>query len=686
MERKNKKSSMKKLIIFTIILFTLSSLQGKTEFDINKYKSEKNFKNGVYYYNETKFLAAIEYFIKALEYNPEFYPAKIWLGKAYYKAGYIDNAIEEWKEAVNSGGADNFIREKLNNIFFRLGNPLKFNFVNSYIHLKTISGYRYDSKRFIQPIGVYVDYNNDIYVEGLASGFIVKLNQNGDLLKTISGGKKGFKMPFGFAVDNDDNIIVSDVKTDYVQKLDKNGKGIWIIGGSGTKEGKFLGPEGVAVDSDNNIYVVDTGNCRVQKFDSDGNFLMQFGNRGEDEGEFLKPSGIAVDKFNNVYVSDAVLKNIQKFDSDGNFIDYFDKKKFNYVRKIKIDKDFFFIPDGYNGAYIYNFLKDTWFNLKTWNYNKESFKYVSDIYLAKDESLYITDFYKNTVEVFVPEKYKYSNLDLDIEYVDTLNYPRVVVYASVYKKDGRPVAGLTKENFKVKELGVPIFPIALKNSIYNEEQIKTIFLVEKSDKMKKFTDELITAADYFMKDIYKNKDLIKVVNFHKVMWTGMDYTYKKLRIDNVLKSDNYYRIKDVSLPLYKSITELMNKHSRKAVIFFTTGDYDMEKNFRKYEWQVCMNYAKNNHVPVFIINFTKNNETALREIAETTGGKYYYFFKDINKIKKIRNTAAKIPVNQYIIIYETVQDRKFKDTWREIEVRVNYNKLTGVDKTGYFVP
>ncbi len=677
---------IKNIIIFVIGLFIFTNLYGKSRFSLDNYKAEKNFKTGVYYYNETKFAAAIEYFVKSLEYNPKFYLAKIWLGKAYFKAGYIDNAIEEWKDAISSGGGDNFTREKLNNIFFKLGNPLKFNFIKPYIHLKTINGYRYDSKRFIQPISVYVDYNNDIYVEGFASGFIVKLNQNGELLTTITGGKKSFKNPFGMVVDSDDNIIVSDVKTDYVQKISKNGKGLWVIGGSGTADGKFLGPEGVAVDKENNIYVVDSGNCRVQKFDSAGNFLMKFGTRGDEEGEFLKPSGITIDKYGNIYVSDNVLKTIQKFDNDGNFINFFNKKRFNYLRKIKIDKDFFFIPDGYNGAYIYNFLNDTWFNLKTWNYNKNRFEFVSDIFLDKDSTLYISDFYKNTVELFVPEKYKYSNLDLDIEYVDTASYPRVVVYAGVYKKDGTPISGLTKKNFKLKELGVPIFPIALKNSIYNENKIKTIFLVEKSLIMKNYTDELIKAADYYMQDIYKNYDLVKVVNFHKVIWTGIDYTYKKLKINKVLKSDNYYSIKDVSLPLYKSITELMNKHSRKALIFFTSGGYDMEKNFKKYEWQVCMNYAKNNHVPIFIINFTDKNKEKLKTLAETSGGKYYYFFKDINKIKKIRQQIIKIPQNQYILIYETVKDKKFKGTWREIELQVNFNKLTGRDKIGYFIP
>ncbi len=674
------------ILLFFIIVFSNIDLVAKRTFDINEYKAEKNFKKGVYYYNETKFLAAIEFFIKALQYNPDFYMAKIWLGKSYYKAGYLENAIESWREAIKEGGGDNFVREKLNNLFYRLGHPLKFNLIQPYVHLKSISGYRYDSKRFIQPISVYVDYNNDIYVMGLASAFIVKLNQNGDLLQKITGGKKSFKMPFGFTVDSENNIIVSDVKRDIVQKVSKAGKGLLLFGGTGTEDGKFLGPEGVAVDKEDNIYVVDTGNCRVQKFDSNGNFLMKFGERGTDEGEFLKPSGITIDREGNIFVSDNLNKTIQEFDPDGNFIGFFDKKKFHYLRNIKIKDDLFLIPDGYNGLYIYNFKNDSWFNLVSWNYNRDRFKYVSDLYLDKDGTLYVADFYNDSIEIFVPEKYKYSNLDVNVEYIDTAQYPKVVLYASVYRKDGTPVIGLTEKNFKVKELGIPIFPVGLIKSIYNEKKITTIFLVEKSPKMKKYQNELVKAANYYMKDIYNNQDLIKVENFHKIEWQGIDYTYKKLKVDNVLKANNYYDIDDVSKPLYNAITELMNKHSRKILLFFTTGNFDINENFKRYKWEVCMNYAKNNYVPIFIINFTEKNSEMLKQLAKESGGKYYYFYKDINKIKKIREDAAKVPINQYILVYEVVKDRRFKETWREVELEVNYNKLTGYDKTGYFVP
>jgi len=291
-----------------------TNLYSRKEFDIDEYNAEKNFKSGVFYYNETKYLSAIEFFIKSLQSKNDYYQSRIWLGKAYYKAGYINNAITEWETVINQGGGDNLLRMKLNNIFYRIGNHEKIKLIQPYIHLKTIDGNRYDSKSFIQPVSIKVDKDGNTYILSLASKSLHIFNQNGNLLKKITSGKKGFKMPFGLEIDSNGNIIVSDVKLDIVQKFNKYGKPILKFGGTGVGKGKFLGPEGIAIDKYNNIYVVDTGNARVEKFTPDGKFLMTFGEKGEEEGKFLRPSGITLDKEGFIYVSDYAAKNIQKFD------------------------------------------------------------------------------------------------------------------------------------------------------------------------------------------------------------------------------------------------------------------------------------------------------------------------------------------------------------------------------------
>lgn len=673
------------IIILTIVI-SITNLCGQKKFNINEYNAEKNFERGIFYYHETKFLSAIEFFIKALQYNPEYYRAKIWLGKSYYKAGHLPNAIEEWQDAVNNGGADNIVINRLNNIYYRFSYSKKLLPVDQYIHLKTINGNRWDSSRFLQPISLAINNDQELFITGLASRSVLHFDRNYKKKNKISSGSKSFKMPFNIKLDNFGNMYISDIKRDIVQKFDKNGNHKLTFGGTGVKEGKFAGPEGIAIDRYDNIYVVDTGNCRVQKFSSDGKFLMKFGQRGSLPGQFLRPTGITIDKQGDLYVSDHLQNKIQKFDEDGNFIDYqFEDKRFKDIRNIHSYQNDFLIADGVNGGYIYNHNNGTWKHFKNFNYARDKLLSVSDMIINKDY-LYISDFYKNTVEVFVPEHYKYSNLDLQIDMVDTSQYPRIVLYCSVYKKNGQGIAGLAKENFTIKELGVRMFPYDILESLENKNKVMTVFLVEKSITMRKYQEDLKEAASYFLKDIFNTKDKVQVFNFHKNEWIGLNYAYSKLKILDALSEDNYHYLSDVSRPLFKSITELMNKLNRKALVFFTTGDFDMEENFKNYKWDICKNYAKVNHVPIYIINFTRKNERNLKELASQTGGKYYYYFRNTRKLKRIRDEVVRKPINQYVIVYNALDNKKLIDTWREIQLEVNHNKLSGTDKIGYFVP
>ena len=681
---------MQKMILFILAFFLCGpnlDARDNKKFNINEYYAEENFKKGVFYYNDTKFLSAAEFFIKSLQYDPEFFRAKAWLGNTYYKAGYVENAIDEWQDVVDQGGADNILIQHLNNIYYQLGNSKKVSRVNSYVHLKTIDGNKWDDRRFLRPMSIFINYNQEAFLTGLASKSVLHFDPNFNLIKGIKKGKKSLKMPFGFAMDSKDNIYISDVKRDIIQKFDKKGKFIDLIGGKGDENGQFLGPEAMCVDSKDDIYVVDTGNCRIQKFSSDGKFLMKFGQRGEYPGEFFKPTGVTIDKKNNLYISDHIKSNIQKFDPDGNFLELiFEDKSFNDIRNIRYYEDYFLVADGVNGGYIYDKNMGTWVNIKRFNFSQDKLLSVSDLCFDKDGSLYILDFYKNTIEIFVSETYKYANLDLQIDVVDISQYPRMVLYCSVKKKDGTPVTGLSAENFVVKELGHQVTAYDTLDTIYDENKISALFLIEKSFEMKKYENDVKEAASYFLKDIFNTKDVVKVFNFHKKNWAGLEYEYKKLRILEALTENDYHYVTDVSKPLYKSITDVMNRLSRKAIIFFTTGDFDVNKNFKVHEYEVCKNYARINHVPIFVINFTRNNENKLKELARTTYGKYYYYFNDVKKLKNIRKDILKVPLNQYIIVYETIRNRNLINMWREIDLEVDFHKLTGIDKTGYFVP
>ncbi len=125
----------KKLLIFTILFLpalALSSVaqplpqrpelirdtdvaEGKEDTDVAKPKEynplqgEKSYKIGNFYYKKKNYIAAIDRYLEALEYNPKLKDAHKALAKAYEKLardyekkGEIDKAIDTYEEFISN--------------------------------------------------------------------------------------------------------------------------------------------------------------------------------------------------------------------------------------------------------------------------------------------------------------------------------------------------------------------------------------------------------------------------------------------------------------------------------------------------------------------------------------------------------------------------------------------------------
>src|ERR1017187_676049 len=82
-----------------------------------------------------------------------------------------------------------------------------------------------------------------------------------------SGHAEGhFLQPQGLAIDKDDNIYVADTYNNRIQKFNNSGTYITQWGSFGSGNGQFELPYDIAVDTNENVYVVDNVNNRIQKF------------------------------------------------------------------------------------------------------------------------------------------------------------------------------------------------------------------------------------------------------------------------------------------------------------------------------------------------------------------------------------------------------------------------------------
>jgi len=222
---------------------------------------------------------------------------------------------------------------------------------------------------FIEPNGIFIDKNDNIYVADANNHRIKIFNTSGMLIATwgdvfdkikydyitsqnsslfgliqtffvpqlevfqpglhvsqltkdelteflLKDGKDGtFNKPLDIVADNNGNIYVADSVNQRIQKFTPQKELLSVWGSTSSKEGMFKNPVSMASDAQY-IYVTDSKNHRIQRFTKDGRFAGQWGEQGSGDGtdgkiQFQFPTGIAV-KDNLLYVADSFNHRIHK--------------------------------------------------------------------------------------------------------------------------------------------------------------------------------------------------------------------------------------------------------------------------------------------------------------------------------------------------------------------------------------
>lgn len=162
--------------------------------------------------------------------------------------------------------------------------------------------------QFINPIGIAVDHQGDIYVAEEANPRVQKLSPLGQPIAewgSLGSGPGQFNMPYDLALDASGNVYVSEPNpfspgNDRIQKFSPTGTPLAQWGEPGSGPGQFDNPTGLAVDAKGNVFVVDSGNNRVEELSSTGRFVAQW--QGPNCASMFT-CRVAVDAQGNMYVS-----------------------------------------------------------------------------------------------------------------------------------------------------------------------------------------------------------------------------------------------------------------------------------------------------------------------------------------------------------------------------------------------
>jgi len=144
--------------------------------------------------------------------------------------------------------------------------------------------------------------------------------------------------PKGIFIDDNDNIYIADSGNNRIVHLDEKGTFKRIIE---IKDKPLKKPEGVFVNKNGDIYVADTGNKRVLRLDNNGNVIREF---GRPDSKFLPetfkydPIKVAVDKRGFLYIATlGGYQGLLQLDPEGKFQSFFgaNKTEFSVMDALK---------------------------------------------------------------------------------------------------------------------------------------------------------------------------------------------------------------------------------------------------------------------------------------------------------------------------------------------------------------
>lgn len=211
-----------------------------------------------------------------------------------------------------------------------------------------------DNVDLVLPFGLDTDEEGRLFVSDSEQRRVFQLERDGDLRRRYGGDE--LQRPTDLAVDPArGRLYVVDTPAHEIKVYGlRDGRLQRVLGGHGTRPGRFNFPSYVNVDPAGRLYVTDGLNGRIQVLSPEGEPLGAIGQHGDGSGDFSAPKGVGIDGDGHLYVADAAFDNIQVFDRKGRLLLYFGKAgqapgRFWMPTGVHVDgRDRIYVTDSYN--------------------------------------------------------------------------------------------------------------------------------------------------------------------------------------------------------------------------------------------------------------------------------------------------------------------------------------------------
>jgi DNA-binding beta-propeller fold protein YncE len=658
------------------LLFLIGIQTATTQnIDLDKVKSEEFFRWGVEAFHNGFFNNAILSFEKALSFHAENHRARIWLGRAFYKSGYEEQALHEWNHLVRNGQATGLLKNWINFVSYRRSAAEEVAGQRRFVVSSEIDGNRDTSYPFKRPTSVHPRDDGSFYVVAFASNEILHIDANSRIMSIMGGGMEGFDHPYDVLEVDGQFLLVTEFSGNRITKCRLSGEKILSFGKRGVGPGELLGPQYLARDEFGYIYVSDYGNRRVSKFDYEGNFVLSFGQR-----IFSAPTGIAVSG-ERVFVADRLQRKIHIFDVSGNSLGSLGGIDLHGPEGLTFYSPGHLLVADSDRVVDVDVDKET--AIERSDVGSQA-KRIVGIAIDANGNYIVTDFDRNRVFFLSEMSELYTGYFVKVEKVEAAGFPEIIVDISVTDRRGNPVFGLKNENFRLTEFKNAVQNPELLRSNTTPSQNSIVILVERSLESQRVVRDIGDAAAKIY-DLFENDSQIRIVSAGEDPVVDTDFGDTRLRLVDAAKRGRFSSSWKLDRGIAMAAAQLFPTRGKRSVIFLSTGGLGRTP-YGDESLMELVQLLRNNSISFNAVYLSdRNMHPDIQFICEATGGRGIYLYNP-KGMAWIKERLDEFRHSTYVLKYQSSSDSQFGRRYIQLEAEITLQSKSGYDESGYFAP
>jgi len=528
---------------------------------------------------------------------------------------------------------------------------------------------------FKRPTSVRSRPDGSFWVVAFGSNEVLRLNPDFKLLSVVRGGLAGLDHPYDVAEADDGTLYISEYGANRIAKCTPAGEKIATFGQTGRTDGMLVGPQYLALDGKGYLWVTDWGNSRVVRYDLDGRFVQSIsGING--------PTGIAVND-DRLYVSERATKRILVYDLSGNPLGTLGDDVLSGPEGISFTPDGMLMVADANSVRECDLEKEVW---KTLGDLSGSTKRLVQQAATPNGQVLGVDFDRSKIVLLTDTTSLYAGLFVHVDRINSAKFPEVYADVSVETRLGRPVVGLSTDNFILTEnhFSVGRTVMALANKDVKTADVSLI--IERSPDFEgSLSDARQAVSDLY--DLATKTGRLEVISAGEAPEKGADFGETRLRfITHSLqgKPSQQWKlgaaVRMAGDDLLTSVTG-----AKRAIVFFTAGA-SSGATFAPYSLVELAAYLRNNSIAFYPVVFgSKAPSDELGYLASESGGKAFQAFEPGGMRDVMKEVRARL-IPTYTIRYTSPTPPQFGDAYIPFEVEVTLQKTSGRDEAGYYAP